>query len=183
MINYKRERIKNILIIGIILLIAIISTHYIYFKFKNQSNVDYNSESLDIVFHEKTGANISINKVTPVTNSVGLSSKAYTFTVKNNLIEPVKYQIKLVDDKAFIENDGCSEYLIGKQYLRVSIKEDNKDNKIYNLNELEDGLLLNIEADALEEKNYSIRVWVSRDIDIPTGSNLHYHGNIKVVEE
>ena len=94
--NRKKEIIKNVIIIGIILLIAIVSTRFIYFKYKNESNVDYNSESLDIIFHEKDGADIAIRKVTPVTDSVGLTSKAYTFTIKNNLTEPVEYNISKI---------------------------------------------------------------------------------------
>lgn len=182
-VNIKKERIKSLLIIALILIIAIFSTHYIYYKYKNESNVDYNSESLDIVFHEKSGGKVAITKVTPVTDSVGLSSTAYTFTVTNNLTEPVKYQIKLVDDKKTVKADQCGEYSIGKQYLKVSIKENGKDNKIFNLNELEEDELLSTTVDALKTKNYTVRVWVDKDVTIPYGSDLHYHGIIKVVEE
>lgn len=179
----KKELIKSGLIIGFILLIAIVSTHYIYYKFENESNVDYNSESLDIIFHEKTGQNIDITKVTPVTDSVGLSSKAYTFTIKNNLTEPVNYKISIVDNIDKMFGDVCEEYQIGKQNIKVSIKEDNKDNKIYVLSDLENGVILDTKIKALEEKEYSIRAWVDKDISIPSGSNLHYHGLIKVIEE
>ena len=34
--NYRKERIKNLIIIAIILSVAIISTHYIYYKFKDE---------------------------------------------------------------------------------------------------------------------------------------------------
>ena len=129
--NRKKELIKNAVIITLILLLAVISTRIIYFKYKNETNVDYNSESLDIVFHEKEGANISLYKVVPVADSVGLSSKAYTFTIKNNLTEPVIYKIYLVDNKDLIEADDCGEYLINKDYVKVSIKEEGKDNNNY----------------------------------------------------
>ena len=181
--NRKKELIKNVVIIALILLLAVISTRIIYFKYKNESNVDYNSESLDIVFHEKNGANISLTKVVPVTESVGLSSKAYTFTVKNNLTEPVEYKIYLVDNVDLIEADGCGEYLINKESVKVSIKEEGKDNKIFTAKELEEQELLTIKTKALEEKDYSVRVWVDRDVTQPSGSNLHYHGTLKVVEE
>lgn len=181
--NRKKELIKNIVIIGVILLIAIISTRIIYYKYKNESNVDYNSKSLDIVFHEKDGANITINKVTPVTDSVGLSSKAYTFTIKNNLTEPVEYNIFLLDDIDAIKQDECGEYLINKEYIKVSIKEEGKDNRIYTISDLENEELLSTKIKALGEKNYSVRVWVDKDVSSPAGSNLHYHGKLKVVEK
>lgn len=182
-LEFRKERIRNIVIICFILLLAIVSTHYIYYKYHNDSNVDYNSESLDIIFHEKGGANVSITKVMPVTDSVGLASNAYTFTITNNLTEPVKYSIKLVDDKDTIKKDDCGEYLIGKEFLKVSIKEGSGDNKIYTIDELENGVLMDTSINALKSKDYTVRAWVDRDVTIPYGSNLHYHGKIVVVEE
>lgn len=181
--NRKKEIIKNVIIIGIILLIAIVSTRFIYFKYKNESNVDYNSESLDIIFHEKDGADIAIRKVTPVTDSVGLTSKAYTFTIKNNLTEPVEYNISLIDDILKITEEDCGEYLIQKESIKVSIKEEGKDNEIFTISELENGHLLSAKSKPLEEKDYTVRVWVDKDVTLPAGSNLHYHGTIKVVEK
>lgn len=181
--NWKKELLKNAVIISFILLLAIISTRIIYFKYKNESNVDYNSESLDIVFHEKNGADISVYKVIPVTDSVGLSSKPYSFTIKNNLTEPVEYKIYLEDNKKLIEQDECGEYSINKDYIKVSIKEEGKDNKIYTISELEGNELLSVRARPLEEKDYSVRIWIDKDVTLPQGSNLHYHGTLKVVEK
>lgn len=180
--NRKKELIKSAIIIAIILLIAVVSTYYIYHKFKDQRNVDYNSKSLDIVFHETSGEKVTITKVTPLTDSVGLSSKAYTLSIKNNLTEPVKYEIKLVDDLEQINQEGCASYLIPKESIRVSIKKNNKDNKIYTLSELEDNSLLEEKIKALDEENITIRVWISKDSSIPNGSTSHYHGKIQVIE-
>lgn len=182
-INRKKELIKSGLIIGFILLIAVVSTHYIYYKFQNERNVDYNSESLDIVFHDKDGAFINIDKINPLTDSVGLSSKSYTFTIKNNLTEPVKYLVTLSDDIEKIVEDNCGDALIDKNYIKVSIKEDGSKTQIYTLAQLQDNVLDKDKIKALDTKNYSVRVWVSRDIPIPAGTKLHYHGVLKVVEE
>ena len=76
----KREIIKNTIFIIFILILAVIPTHYIYYKFQGNRNIDFSSESLDVVYHESTGDKLTISKVTPVTDSVGLSSsKAYIF--------------------------------------------------------------------------------------------------------
>lgn len=178
----KKELIKSGIIITFILSIAVVSTYYIYNKFKNEHNVDYNSKSLDIIFHEKSGENISLTKVTPLTDSIGLSSNAYTLTIQNNLTEPVKYKIVLEDDKKAIKEDGCSEYLIPKELIRVSIKVNKKSNKIYNLSDLENGVLTTEKLKALEKEDISIRTWISKDSTLPNGSNLHYHSKIKVIE-
>ncbi len=182
MYNAKKERLKNIIIITVILLIAVVSTHYIYYKFRDERSVDYNSESLDVIFHESSGDKVTLTRVNPVTDSVGLSSKAYTFTITNNLTEKVSYKIKLVEDIEQTVLDECEEYSIPKEYIRVSIKEDKESNIIYSLNELEDNLLLETEIPALGEKNYSIRVWNARESTITAGSLLHYHGIIQVIE-
>jgi hypothetical protein len=181
--NRKREIIKNVIYITVILLIAVVSTYYIYNKFQVDRDIDFNSESLDVTYHENSGDKVSIVKVTPVTDSVGLSSKSYNITIKNNLTENVSYKIKLIDDLEEISNDLCSDNLISKDNIRVSIKVNKKDNKIYTLDELEDNLLLSSTIKALDSIDISIRAWVRQDSSLPLGSNMHYHGIIQVIED
>lgn len=181
--NPKKEVMKNIIYIGIILLIAIISTYKIYYKFQDDRNVNFNSDSFVITFHEKTGDKVNITKVTPVTDSVGLSSNSYSFSIKNNLTEKAHFEVRLVDDLESVTDDNCIDKLISKENIKVSIKNGKKDNKIYNLNELEDGVLLSDKISALEEREISVRVWVDKNSSLPIGSDMHYHGTIKVLED
>lgn len=176
---YKKQIIKNILITVLILLFAVFATHEIYYKFQKERNVDYTSSSLDVVFHEKTGDKVTLNKIIPVTDSVGLSSKSYTFTVKNNLTVPVSYKIKLVDDLKKVEEDNCINNLIPKEIIKVSIKE--KNNKIYKLSELEDSTLKIEKLKPLEEKNYVIRIWTTNEAQ--ANDYMHYHGSIQILED
>lgn len=180
--NRKKYILKNVIIITFILLVAIIATHAIYDKFTKERETDYSSESLDIVFHDVAGANIDITKPTLVNDAIGLSSKAYTLTIKNNLTEPVKYQLKLVDNAEKIILDDCAELQIPKELIRVSVKEDSSKNNIYTLSELIDNNLDLGEIDALAEKNYSIRIWVTNTSEFNISKNLHYHGIIQVIE-
>ena len=180
--NRKKYILKNVIIITFILLVAIIATHAFYDKFTKERETDYSSESLDIVFHDVAGANIDITKPTLVNDAIGLSSKAYTLTIKNNLTEPVKYQLKLVDNAEKIILDDCAELQIPKELIRVSVKEDSSKNNIYTLSELIDNNLDLGEIDALAEKNYSIRIWVTNTSEANISKNLHYHGIIQVVE-
>lgn len=180
--NRKKYILKNVIIITFILLVAIIATHNIYYKFAKERDVDYSSESLDIVFHDVAGANVDITKPTLVNDAIGLSSKAYTLTIKNNLTEPVKYQLKLVDNTERIILDDCAELQIPKEIIRVSVKEDSSKNNIYTLSELIDNDLDLGEIDALAEKNYSIRIWVTNSSEANISKNLHYHGIIQVIE-
>ena len=180
--NRKKILIKNITFIIAIFALAIIATYNIYYHFIDATDIDYSSESLDITFHEKNGADVTITKAIPVSDSVGLSSTAYTFTIKINLSVAVNYQVKLVEDIEKIVEDLCVEQQIPKELLIISIKEDNLKNAIYTVSELQDGILDSDVMEPLEEKDYSIRVWVGNSDTLIIGSNLHYHGMIQVIE-
>ena len=180
--NRKKEIIKNTVYITFILLIAVVSTYFIYSKFQKTRTVDFNSDSLDVSYHEASGDRISINKVTPVTDSVGLSSKAYTISVKNNLTENVHYKVKVLDDKEK-KDEYDEELLIPKEDIRISVKVNKEDTEIYSLDELEDGVLLDTEVVALGNDNISIRVWIKQDSKLPAGSEMYYDGLIQLVEE
>ena len=178
----KRELIKNGIIVSIILLIAIVSTYHIYYKFQNDRDVDFNSESLNVVFHDTAGDKISITKITPVTDSVGLSSNTYSLDVHNNLTVGVPYQIKIIPDLDMVDEDDCSDITIPEEDIRISVKVGKKDNEIYSLNELKDGILLTETVDALKTDSISIRVWINKDSTLLVGSKMHYHGIIQVIE-
>ena len=179
----KKELIKNGIKVSLILLFAIVCTYYIYNKFENNRNIDYSSESLDVIYHEKTGDRIDITKITPVTDSVGLSSNAHNITIKNNLTIGVKYLIKIEDNNDFIKEDECGESAIPKEDIRISIKINKGANKIYNLSDLEDGIILDNDIAALDKAYIIIRTWINKDSKLTTGSNMHYHGLIKVIEQ
>lgn len=180
--NYRKERLKSALIICFILAIAIFATHHIYYKFQNERNTDYSSESLDITFHEETGDKVTLTRVTPVTDAVGLSSQSYTFTIKNNMTIPVDYTIKLVDDLETVFEDNCGEIEMPKDTIRVAIKSEEKT-EIYTLSELEDGVLEIDKIKPLDKEEYTIRVWTTQNTTLQAGSTRHYHGKIQIVED
>ena len=154
--NRKKQMIKSVLMIVFILLVAIFATHHIYYKFKNQRNVDYSSKSLEVTFHEKSGDNILLTRITPVTDSVGLSSKSYTFTIKNNLTEKVPYKVSLIKNIKAIIKDNCGEYQIPESIIKVSYKKDKEDTKIVILSDLKDGIIEDTKIKPLAEEEYTI---------------------------
>ena len=179
----KKEIIKNTVYIFFILLLAVISTYYIYHNFQEDHSIDFNSDSLDVTYHDSKGDKISIKKITPVTDSVGLSSKSYTFSIKNNLTERVGFQIKIMDDLEEMELDECMDYQIPKEDIRISIKENKGSTYIFDLSELENGILYDEEMEALETKHFSVRIWIRQDSALPRSAPMHYHGKIQVMEE
>lgn len=182
MYNRKKEIIKNTLYISFILLIAIISTYKIYYKFQGNRDSDVSSESLDIIYHDSTRDHIILKKVTPVTDSVGLSSNSYSISIRNNLTETVSYKVKIVDDLDSVIEDECEDFLIPKEDIRISIKVNHNDILIYDLSELEDEIL-STDIKALDTDEISIRVWVKQDSTLPMGAHMHYHGKIEIIEE
>ncbi len=192
--SQKKEWIKNGIYIFFILLLAVISTHYIYYHFQDDRNIDFNSESLDVTYREATGNKISLTKITPVTDSVGLSSKAYVITIKNNLTEKVNYKIVLEDDPEYIELEDVEEeeteedvekksHWIPKEEMKISVKNGKLGNKIYLFDELEDGVLLEDTINALETKNITIRLWIKQESNLNSKEDLYYHGIMNVIEE
>ena len=179
---YRKEMIKNIIIIGIILFIAVFSTYYIYHTFSNTEEIDYSSTSLDITFHEESGEELDITKITPLSDSVGLSSNGHTVTITNNLTEEVNYKIKIVDNENKMKEQNCEGITIPREEIRVSIKKAGEETNIYKLSELEDNVIISTTAKALDKTKYTIRIWVNNETTLPSGSNHHYHGLIQIVE-
>lgn len=177
MLKYRK---KEIVVIAFILIFALAATHHIYYKFKDSRNVDYNSDTLDVTFHEKSGNEINIKKVTPVTDSVGLSSESYTFTIKNNTNSSIKYSINIVDNKKLIKKDKCGEYKIPHNIIRFSIHKNKEKNNIYNLSDLVNGNVLNRVIKAKREEEYTVRFWISNKNTLTTGVKLHYHGLLEI---
>lgn len=178
----KKEIIKSCIKILFILLVAVVSTYYIYHKFQNDRDVDFNSESLNVVFHDTSMDKIQLLKVTPVTDSVGLSSSSYSFDVTNNLTINNNYQVRIIIDEDKIKEDECSDILIPEDEIRISVRVGKEENQLYNLSDLENGVLLTRMIPALKKDSVSIRVWVNKDSKLPAGSTMHYHGIIQVVE-
>lgn len=179
----KKELIKNGIKVSLILLFAIVCTYYIYNKFESNRSIDYSSTSLDVIYHDKGADKIDITKVTPVTDSVGQSTNTRSLTVKNNLTVGVNYIVKIVENKEKVLEDECGNYQIPASEIRISIKTNKGQNKIYNLSDLEDGVLLDTKIDALGKNTITIRAWVNKDTYLTPGSNMHFHGVIQILED
>ena len=59
----KKEIMKNTIYVIFILLLAVIPTYYIYKNFKSSRDINVNGASLDVVYHEKEGDKITLNKL------------------------------------------------------------------------------------------------------------------------
>lgn len=179
---YTRK--QELVIIIFILLIATVSTYYIYNKFTNERKTEISSGSLEIVYNEKNENKLTMEKVTPLNDSIGISMEVSSFTLTNNLTEELNIKIKVLDDLDTINNDQCTDKLIPKENIKIAIKNNSKEEpKIYNLNDLKENLLLDTKLGPLEEKTYSVRMWINKDTSLTAGSEMHYHGLIDIEKD
>lgn len=179
-IKYRK---KEVVVIVFIFLFAIFTTKYIYNKYKNSESVDYNTDTLDVTFFDQGGSEVNIYKVAPVTDSVGLSSKAYKFTIKNSTNSSLRYSININDNLKLIEKDDCKEYQIPHNVIRFSIHKKGEKYSIYTLNELINGKVLSRIIKANKQEEYVMRFWINNNNTLPTGAKLHYHGIIDIIDE
>lgn len=184
---YKKMRnkiiIKNVIIITIILAFALVSTYKIYDKFQEERDKKSQSSSLEVTFHDKNAGHVTINKITPVTDSVGLSSHAYKFTIKNNTSRKVKYSIRIAPDDELYKKDKCSDNKIPLNIIKTGIHSEGEISKIYNLDDLNNNLLLSRTIGPNKEEEYTVRFWISKNTIVTEEKNMHFHGVLEVVEE
>lgn len=182
---YKKARnkilIKSFIFIFLILGLAVFSTYKIYYKFQSTRDKISSSPALTVTYHGKQAENVKITKVTPVTDSVGLSSNAYKLTIKNNTGTKVKYRLVLKDDEETYKKDSCDENKIPDNIIKVGIHTSGEVSKIFNLDDLENRILDTAVISPQTEENYTVRFWISKNT-LPTESDMHFHG-ILVVEE
>ena len=176
----RKEMIKNTIFIIFILLFASISTYLIYNNFKDQRDEILKSNLIDVVYHN--GNKLNITKITPVTDYVGLSTRAYTLTIKNNETRWVRYKISLKENTELVESDKCSKKKIPLNIIKVGIHPKGEVSKIYNLDDIEDGVLAMNDIAPKSEAHYTVRIWISEN-SVATTTNLHYHGLLEVSAE
>ena len=174
--------LKRGIVIAFILLFAIVATRFIYDKFSKENDQVTPVENLEVTFHEKEKDKISITKVNPLTDALGLSSKAYTISVKNNSDLNLKYVIKILDDKEEYDLDGCSDTRLPIESIKLGYHKDKEHNNIVLLNELENGVLATDIIEPGKTTDYTIRLWIDKDTNLNLDKDGHYHGLIKVEE-
>lgn len=179
MLYQLKLRKKEIVVIAFILIFALVATYKIYYKFESTRNVKYNTLTIDTIYHEKTGAEVNLTKLIPVTDAIGLASHAYTFTIKNNTNTNLKYSIILEDNEKKMKKDNCLEYQIPHNVIKFSVHKKGEKNNIYTLSDLVNGQVLTRIIKAGQEEEYTMRFWISGE-SLQTGADLHYHGLIKV---
>ncbi len=176
----RKKMIKSAMIITFLLCFALLSTYLIYQMFQEERDKKISSPSLEVTFHEKEGSSITLSQFHPVSDSVGLSQPAYTFTVRNATNHKVSYKIELLDDLEKIKSCNC-ESMIPKELLKLSVRKDSQVADAVLLSDYENQILRTDTLNANEKEEYTIRIWPVNSTFV-VDSKSHYHGKLRVRE-
>ena len=164
-----------ILSLAVLLSLLIIGISYAYFSASAQSTTQHFSAGDFSFTLTEDGGKLNLASSYPLSDSEGITTNPYTFSVTNTGDIDANYQIILKEDQEAIDNCGCTKIL-------------DMNNIKYQLDGGEIGLLSSsgnqviaqgsINAD--ENKNFSLRIWLKED----SGNEVlgtHFHGKIQVV--
>ncbi len=167
---------KKIIISIVILAIALIgfslvnSTYSLFYHEETASNTESYSTGLLSIVASSKGETISLNNTLPISDTDGINTTPYTFTIKNIGNLDYKFNVKLL-------STSSSDTTVDPQYIKIKI--DNGD--VTTLSSLTNSIIKSdITLAAGESIDISIRVWLS--IDTPN-SQIGKVFNSKIVTD
>ena len=156
----NRKEYKKIAILVMFLLISVIGTSYGLFKvlLDNTSEHEVVAGTFKVEFEE--GNEIHLTNLAPMSDSEGMSTEGYHFTIKNTGTIDAKYHVSL-------EETPASSNTLDRKYINYSIKLS--DGSWTSPRSLSDGLLLNSGSLSAEsgkdEVDYELKMWLREDAD------------------
>lgn len=181
---FTREAQFTIVSIFLVTIVMISSAYAIFSSVQKQETyntltvgtlkIDFDQSSTDM------GNIINLNGAYPTSDTEGQKTSPYSFKITNSGTLDAYYKVKIIDDTDIITEDGCSNNLLPKDKIKVSINGgapfllNSKEANSYIVN---DGTLA-----ASESRTFEIRIW----IDETAGNEVlgkHYHGKIVVEGE
>ena len=180
-ITYSRNVKLTIVSIFAILLTAMTGSYaYLSSVQKSEKYNTLTSGILKVDFNnteEGMGDVVNLNGAYPESDSDGLNEQPYTFKITNTGTINAAYKVSLIDDADMIKEDQCSENLLSKDKIRVSV--DGENAFTLSTKEADSYVVATGTLNANKSKVHNIRVW----IDANSGNEVlgkHYHGKIVV---
>ena len=155
---------KKVLIILIILLIGSLAsfTSYIIFSKRDEVKEKVHSDTKeeyvgDIVF-SYIDKSVYIKDAIPTLDKFGVMSEPFTFTIKNNGNETLRYTLSLLDNNSTIKNSD----------IRYELVKNNDSLGIHTLST--SGVIDISDIPSYSEVKYSIRLWLNYDSEYIVGT-------------
>ena len=187
-IRYKKDPKKGLaLVLAIVALFStLVGSSYAYLQYVSKTNNStvINAGTLALTFKGSSNS-IMLNGALPQSDSDGLANSAeYEFSIENTGSIPANYRLTLdnvCSTSSSYSIDGTSvtpSLCIPNEYIKVAIKEGNKDYKVLDKKTINNETSYIIDADSLKSKltrTYKMKIWL--DYDTPntyssSGSNV-----------
>ena len=150
---------------------------YLYFHEYESEVLLTKNVRLEIINNGRT------NYINAVPNDDENVIPVYYFRVKNYVDVPLSYEIYLQDVSPTEAGDGCSwETAFTRNDLDYELKLDNKVVSSGKLSELKKDVLDRQRLDGTDTLDYSLRIWVNKDVIHTLGRHYHYVVNIREIE-
>ena len=189
---------NQILIIGICvftIVLSYIGGSYALFTSTSKSG-EYNSLSVGDLesSYVDTGAGygdvLSLNGAYPMSDGDGANTTPYRFSIENKGTIPLDFRIKLLDDESIIQEDGCSNNLIDRNYVMIKVDNNNpivlgslssSDYVIYSKGNLAAGEYDRLETALVPGSSeiHEIRIWIKSDAPNSV-LGKHFHGKMVI---
>ena len=120
---------------------------------------------------------LSLSNLYPVSDVEGMTGEGYTFTVRNIGTLPSDYKVMIQDDEAMIQADNCSDHLMPKANIKISIDGGTP----FLLSSIEESnyMITTGNLQPGESVTHVVKVW----IDEASGNEIlgtHFHGKVVV---
>ena len=187
-VRYKKDPKKGLaLVLAIVALFStLVGSSYAYLQYVSKTNNStvINAGTLALTFKGSSNS-IMLTGALPQSDSDGLANSAeYEFSIENTGSIPANYRLTLdnvCSTSSSYSIDGTSvtpSLCIPNEYIKVAIKDGNKDYKVLEKKAINNETSYIIDADSLKSKltrTYKMKIWL--DYDTPntyssSGSNV-----------
>ncbi len=164
---------------SVLVLLAVATVSYALFQFSKKGNTENTIRTGTLILNLDETKELSLTSAYPMSDSQGMSSSAYEFTVENTGTQDAKYKITLVDDTKAYTDDGCSKLEWSKLKYSIVRNGTTITSARYLSNIASDPKLDETIIASGSKNSYQLRIW----IDSGAGNEIvgkHFHAKLNI---
>lgn len=172
---------KKIMIVvtALVLLLAVSATSYAMIQFIRPGKNENTVRTGTLILNLDETKELSLTEAYPMSDSQGMNSEAYEFTVENTGTQDAKYKIMLVDDNDTYTSDGCTRLAWSKLKYSISRNGTVLTSASYLSNISSNPQLDEVIINKGAKNSYQLRIW----IDSGAGNEIigkHFHAKLNI---
>ena len=121
---------------------------------------------------------LNLNGAYPQSDSEGIKNTPYRFSIENTGSVTADFKIKIAYDEAVINEHGCSNNLLGMEYIKIKF-DQNDPILLGNLSDSDYTVYLKNNFIVGDSEIHEIRVWITDDAPNSV-LGKHFHGKVVV---